>query len=117
MVLIGKYIYYFTRTLKFRQEAEANTKGAAAQQRVVPENIYNAKIQYPKSTKDRNKIVQKIENFKSITIIEKQIEILLAYKKSLIHEVVTGKKQVVWVSVVDFTGKVPALGDVFILLI
>ena len=27
--------------------------------------------------------------------IEKQIEILLAYKKSLIHEVVTGKKQVV----------------------
>ncbi len=27
--LIGKYIYYFTRTLKFRQEAEANMKGAA----------------------------------------------------------------------------------------
>mgnify|MGYP003585011491 FL=1 len=27
--------------------------------------------------------------------IEKQIEIILNYKKSLIHEVVTGKKQVV----------------------
>ncbi len=97
--LIGKYIYYFTRTLRFRQEAEANMKGAAGQQRVVPRNFYNAKIQFPKTIKEQNVIVEKIENFKSknfrsVFLLEKQIEVLLNYKKSLIHEVVTGKKQV-----------------------
>jgi hypothetical protein len=34
-------------------------------------------------------------NVKNIqSIIEKQIETLILYKKSLIHEVITGKKQV-----------------------
>jgi type I restriction enzyme S subunit len=33
-------------------------------------------------------------NLETISKIEKQIEVLLTYKKSLIHEVVTGKKQV-----------------------
>jgi type I restriction enzyme S subunit len=97
--LLGKYIYYFTRTLKFRQEAEANMKGAAGQQRVVPRNFYNAKIQFPKTIKEQNKIIDKIEyfktkNFHSVNVLEKQIETLVNYKKSLIHEVVTGKKQV-----------------------
>lgn len=97
--VLGKFIYYFTRTLKFRQEAEANMKGAAGQQRVVPRNFYNAKIQFPKSIKKQNEILEKIEdfknkNFQSVDVLEKQIEKLVLYKKSLIHEVVTGKKQV-----------------------
>lgn len=62
------------------------------------EEIKNFKIFIP-PLNEQDDIIAKIEEFQSKSrknkkIIEQQIETLIDYKKSLIHEVVTGKKQV-----------------------
>lgn len=97
--ILADLIYFYTRSKRFRKEAEANMKGAAGQQRVTPKYFYNAKILFPHSIKQQKEIIEQIEsfiskNFKTSEILNKQTETLLTYKKSLIHEIVTGKKQV-----------------------
>lgn len=97
--VLGEYIYYFTRSVRFRKEAEANMKGAAGQQRVTSKYFSNTKIRFPKSIDQQQEIVDKIKifkakNFETLRILNTQIDTILKYKKSLIHEVITGKKQV-----------------------
>lgn len=72
----------------------------SAQPNISMENLGNIKLPYPSSDKEREDILSflkvKTENIDSL-ITEKQslIEDLEAYKKSLIYEVVTGKRRVV----------------------
>lgn len=97
--ILGKFIYYYTRAERYRLEAEANMKGAAGQQRVTPRFFNGSIIRYPKTIKDQEAVIVKIDAFRKrnenlLQLLRDQINTLTEYKKSLIHEVVTGKKQV-----------------------
>ncbi len=97
--ILGKFIYYYTRAERFRMEAEANMKGAAGQQRVTPRYFNSSVIRYPKTIEEQKAVIAKIDIFRKrnenlLQLLRDQINTLSEYKKSLIHEVVTGKKQV-----------------------
>jgi len=95
--MLPDYLYYYTKTKMYEDWKNLIFTQATIQ------NIGADKYQYlpiPVPPIDEQKeILRKAlllsENIKkSQSNIEKQIDVLLNYKKSLIHEVVTGKKQV-----------------------
>lgn len=97
--ILGKFIYYYTRAERYRLEAEANMKGAAGQQRVTPRFFNSSVIRYPKTIKEQEGVIAKIDAFRKrnenlLQLLRNQINTLLEYRNSLIHEVVTGKKQI-----------------------
>ena len=82
------------RTMNLNQYSNS-----AAQPGLSVEKIKNLYFMVP-PFEEQKEIGKFIEEYSSTKVsvqskIEKQIEIILNYKKSLIHEVVTGKKQVV----------------------
>ena len=82
------------RTMNLNQYSNS-----AAQPGLSVEKIKNLYFMVP-PFEEQKEIGKFIEEYSSTKVsvqskIEKQIEVLLSYKKSLIHEVVTGKKQVV----------------------
>ena len=97
--LLGKFIYYATRNYKFRAYLEANMKGAAGQQRVPSKFFQYCEITFPKERAEQQAIIKYIDELKIktdnlLTKAIEQINTLRTYRKSLIHECVTGKKQV-----------------------
>lgn len=95
--MLPEYLYYYTKTKMYEDWKNLIFTQATIQ------NIGADKYQYlpvpVPPIKEQREILRKTdllnENLKKAqSKIEKQIEVLLTYKKSLIHEVVTGKKQV-----------------------
>lgn len=82
---------------------------AAAQPGLAVEKIKNLYIPYPEF-EEQNEIADYLEGYeektkRSVSIIEDQITVLKNYRKSLIHECITGKKRV-------FEGEVPVEAEV-----
>lgn len=97
--ILGKYLYYATRTKLFRQYAELNMKGAAGQQRVTAKFLTTCKIAFPKDLNEQQQIIDYLDDFRKKTTQVKarmirQIAVLQDYRRSIIHEYVTGKKRV-----------------------
>ncbi|WP_167879896.1 restriction endonuclease subunit S [Leptospira levettii] len=95
--MLPEYLYYYTKTkmyedwknLIFTQATIQNIGADKYQYLPVPVPPIEEQREILKKTDLLNENVKKAQSK-----IEKQIEVLLTYKKSLIHEVVTGKKQV-----------------------
>ena len=83
---------------KFGQEQINRKINSNAQGTITVQNVRDFLIPMP-SKKDAVRIGQKCESMRKevddlITIKEKKINVLTEYKKSLIYEYVTGKKEV-----------------------
>jgi type I restriction enzyme S subunit len=95
--MLPEYLYYYTKTkmyedwknLIFTQATIQNIGADKYQYLPVPVPPIEEQREILRKTDLLNENVKKAQSK-----IEKQIDILLKYKKSLIHEVVTGKKQV-----------------------
>ena len=94
----GKFLYYCIFNEQFRKFAEINMTGAAGQKRVPSKFLKFSKFPFPfkieqeKIEKYLDTEVEKINTLKEN--VKKQIDKLKEYKKSLIYEYVTGKKQI-----------------------
>ncbi|HRJ53715.1 MAG TPA: restriction endonuclease subunit S [Candidatus Thiothrix moscowensis] len=95
----GEFLYYYTYNTSFRDYAEVNMVGAAGQKRVSSTFLKTTPIYLP-STEEQAQIVawvkaelDKIQQARAV--VSRQVEVLAEYKKSLIHECVTGKRRVV----------------------
>lgn len=93
-----KYIYYLTKTHLFRLTGEAFMEGAAGQKRVSTDFVKDFYMTTP-TKKEQTQIVEYLDKATSkideaVNKIEKRIVLLEEYKKSLIHNVVTGKVNV-----------------------
>lgn len=93
-----KFLFYFLRNNLFIEYAKATMTGTGGLKRVSPTFIKSLKFAYPCEEEQ-----QQIANYldkkcteidKLISIKQQKIETLTEYKKSLIYEYVTGKKQV-----------------------
>lgn len=96
--MLPKYLYFITRTSYFRKFGAEVMTGAAGQKRVPSDFISNFSIGVP-DTNEQSTIIEyiysqikKIDN--SITVTQKQIDLILEYRTSLISDVVTGKVNV-----------------------
>ena len=94
-----KFLFYFLRNNLFIEYAKATMTGTGGLKRVSPTFIKSLKFAYPCEEEQ-----QQIANYldkkcaridKLISIKQQKIETLTEYKKSLIYEYVTGKKQVI----------------------
>lgn len=94
----GKYLYYCIYNEQFRKLAEINMTGAAGQKRVPSKFLKFSKFPIP-TLIEQEKIVRyldtEVEKINTLKVnVKKQIDKLKEYKKSLIYEYVTGKKQI-----------------------
>ncbi|GAB4054884.1 restriction endonuclease subunit S [Spirosoma litoris] len=104
--ILGKYLYYATRTKLFREYAELNMKGAAGQQRVTAKFLTTCKIAFPRDIKEQQQIVDYLDDFRKKTTqikarMIRQTSVLQDYRRSIIHEYVTGKKRVAEYSITN----------------
>ena len=95
---INKYLYYVLQSDIFKSWYESNQKGNATIKHLYQEQFYNFQFYLPDIDEQKN-IFNKLDNVIKIidTVInyrQQIIEKLEEYKKSLIYEVVTGKKEV-----------------------
>ena len=93
----GKFLFYFFKSAAFFEDAKrfinANTQG-----NIGIEALYNTRITVP-PLMEQKELVEYLDNKcdsinKTIDIKKKKIEELYQYKKSIIYEYVTGKKEV-----------------------
>lgn len=92
------YLYYFLQTNLFKDASVATMTGTGGLKRVSSSFVRNAYLPMPSVVEQKEisshlgREIRKMEE----TIIQKEqlIEDLEAYKKSLIYEVVTGKREV-----------------------
>ena len=94
-----KFLFYYLQHIGFKEMAASTMTGTGGLKRVSSYFARNAEITYP-SVAEQQEIVNYLDkNCEGIDslITEKQslIEDLEAYKKSLIYEVITGKRKVV----------------------
>jgi type I restriction enzyme S subunit len=90
-----KFLYYFFLAIKDKYISDSYGGG----QPNISQSLIKQTYFFVPDKKEQILIYEfldnELERIKSVqTKIEKQIETLLSYKKSLIHEVITGKKQV-----------------------
>ncbi|SFH39206.1 restriction endonuclease subunit S [Pontibacter chinhatensis] len=95
-VLVGKYLYYITRTHRFKNLGEAGMTGSAGQKRVPTEFLSNYLLAYPATLKEQEEIVKHIQSAhdKIDAIVTKalsEIQLLQEYRTALISEAVMGK--------------------------
>lgn len=93
-----KFLFYFLRNNLFMEYAKATMTGTGGLKRVSPTFIKSLKFAYP-CEEEQQKIADYLDKKcaeidKLIAIKQQKIETLTEYKKSLIYEYVTGKKQV-----------------------
>lgn len=93
-----KYMYYLLKSEQFYLWFELNDAGNSTIRHLYQRDFYNFSFTYPE-TKEQNDIVDYLDKKTkliddSIAIKQKQLETLEEYKKSLIYEYVTGKKEV-----------------------
>lgn len=96
--LLGKYLYYVTRCDYFRIFGSEVMTGSAGQKRVPSSFVVNFSIGFP-GINEQKAIVSAIEKQhelinNSIKILNKEVELMMEYKNSLISNVVTGKVDV-----------------------
>lgn len=93
-----KFLFYFLRNNLFIEYAKATMTGTGGLKRVSPTFIKSLKFAYP-CEEEQQQIADYLDKKcaeidKLISIKQQKIETLTEYKKSLIYEYVTGKKQV-----------------------
>lgn len=97
-VVLGKFLYYFTWNSIYRAYAAENMTGAAGQKRVSSRFLKDSRLFLPPLFEQKvicTFLDTKIAELKKITTcIQQQITSLLSYRKSLIHECVTGERRV-----------------------
>jgi type I restriction enzyme S subunit len=93
-----KYLLYWLRSSKFVDAATATMTGMGGLKRVSPQFVQNAAICQPPISEQRSIVTfldMKCSEIDSIIAAKKeQLTTLADYKKSLIYEYVTGKKEV-----------------------
>ncbi len=96
--IIADYLYFYLHNKVFREWAEKNMHGAAGQQRVGTKFLKYTYIFIPTEDEQIEIIKYVRQRLEEITSIEenvsRQIATLTAYRKSLIHECVTGKRRI-----------------------
>ncbi|MCD4782360.1 MAG: restriction endonuclease subunit S [Candidatus Eremiobacteraeota bacterium] len=94
----GTFLYYYTYNPVFRAYAAENMSGAAGQKRVSSRFLKETRLfvpPLPKQLEIISFITAKDRKFRSLFAqIEVQIATLTAYRKSLIHECVTGQRRI-----------------------
>lgn len=95
---VDKYMYYLLQSEQFYLWFELNDAGNSTIRHLYQRDFYNFSFTYPE-IKEQNQIVDYLDKKTkliddSIAIKQKQLETLEEYKKSLIYEYVTGKKEV-----------------------
>jgi type I restriction enzyme, S subunit len=105
----AKFLYFYTFNPIFRAYAAENMFGAAGQKRVSSRFIKDTRIFLP-PTQEQFEIVAfleaKIAELGMLSEqIERQIETLVAYRKSLIHECVTGQRRISEADMKALSGK------------
>ena len=96
--ILTKYLFYFLQSINFTRQACLTMTGAGGLKRVSSEFCKNCKLPLPPYIEQKqiaDYLDSKCEKI-DFTINKKQklIDKLTEYKKSLIYEVVTGKKEV-----------------------
>lgn len=96
--ILTKFLFYYLRNSNFINAASSTMTGVGGLKRISSSFLMNYKIGIP-SIEEQSQIVkyldEKINNINSLLKQKKQlITELEAYKKSLIYEYVTGKKEV-----------------------
>jgi len=94
----GKFLYYYTYNSFFRDYAEVNMTGAAGQKRVSSRFLNYSRIYLP-SISEQKQIVEYLDSkIDMLHVLQEnlsnQIFALEQYRKSLIHECVTGKRRI-----------------------
>jgi len=94
----GTFLYYYTYNPIFRAYATENMSGAAGQKRVSSRFLKETRLfvpSLPEQIEIISFLIAKNREFRSLFVqIERQIATLTAYRKSLIHECVTGKRRI-----------------------
>lgn len=95
---VDKYLYYLLQSEQFYLWFELNDAGNSTIRHLYQRDFYNFSFTYPEIN-EQNQIVDYLDKKTkliddSIAIKQKQLETLEEYKKSLIYEYVTGKKEV-----------------------
>jgi len=94
----GKFLYYFTFNSVYRNYAAENMSGAAGQKRVSTRFLSYTTIFLPSIVEQRKIVAYIDERCRDLDdlhlTLEKQISALEQYRKSLIHECVTGKRRI-----------------------
>lgn len=97
-VVDGKFLYYYSYNPIYRAFAAENMSGAAGQKRVSSRFLKETRLYLPPLAEQRaiaeHLDAKEIESHRIATTIQAQIETLTAYRKSLIHECVTGQRRV-----------------------
>lgn len=96
--IYSKFLFYFLRNNLFMEYAKATMTGTGGLKRVSPNFIKSLKFACP-CVEEQQQIADYLDKKcaeidKLIAIKQQKIETLAEYKKSLIYEYVTGKKQV-----------------------
>ena len=96
--VLTKFLFYFLRNIKFVEQAKATMTGTGGLKRVSPEFVRSLTLAIPPK-QEQQKIADYLDKKcaeidKLISIKQQKIEKLNKYKKSLIYEYVTGKKEV-----------------------
>lgn len=90
-----EFIYYLTRTKELRVKGEMNMQGSAGHRRVTADYFNAYKVVTPPYSEQR-KIAQILSTWdKAIATTEKLIEASKQQKKSLMQQLLTGKKRLV----------------------
>ena len=96
--VLGKYLYYYFKSDNFNNEAiriiNANTQG-----NIGKESLRKVRIALPQTVQSQETITDFLDSKcadidAAIAGKQKQLDVLKEYKKSLIYEYVTGKKEV-----------------------
>ena len=95
---MDKYMYYLLQSEQFYLWFELNDAGNSTIRHLYQKGFYNFSFTYPE-LKEQEKIVSYLDKKTkliddSTSLKRKQLETLEEYKKSLIYEYVTGKKEV-----------------------
>jgi type I restriction enzyme S subunit len=94
----GKFLYYYTFNSVYRKYAEKNMTGAAGQKRVSSNFLKYTRICLPDVMTQRqiaDYLDEKCSELTGLQLnIDVQISTLEQYRKSLIHECVTGKRRI-----------------------
>lgn len=94
-----RWLFYFLQNAKFKSEATATMAGTGGLKRVSPQFVKDYFLALPPEDEQ-----QRISNYldkkcadidKLISVKQQKIEELKEYKKSLIYEYITGKKEVI----------------------
>lgn len=94
----GKFLYYYTYNPIFRAYAAENMSGAAGQKRVSSRFLKETRLflpPLPEQLEIISFLTAKDTEFRALFAqIESQVATLTAYRKSLIHECVTGQRRI-----------------------